>query len=705
MAITKFMQVMFSATESEDQELAKQVAEDIEAAKENGNVETEEIDYRHVGNGDVMVHDKVNNELTLAQRSEEDPNSYDLIAMPDELLEKYLHPAEDGVTPDESIASGETEDFHEHVGPEYYEQGEAKVQDLADAHEGCENGDCEEKEFSVYTDNTAVQRIFSDQAFMERLFSEVIESEETAKVGDIKVEKIGEDTILVTSESTGDQAKVELDGEEMEVTELEQKEMSEVEDEEMEDEQYEPMFVVGVDVDNHVIVDAPVYTEEDAADLIEKLEDAGVEGLGLFECPDEAREHAEALLNELGVQNEENIAEPEQAEFSDHNIYVTRFFSDAEVEEMYMERFFSEIDPEECTDFMLKMFSETEEDAPAQESIEKALESGKEVETAEEVITPVSENEVIVEDKENVEFTKVVVNEGDMDAEKISKEEASEILGEEEEKKEEEKEFSVTSYMVRLFSEVEGEEMPMKEDVEKAIESKEVVETADEIITPVSENEVIVEDKENGEFTKVEVAEDGELDAEAISEEKASEIIEKKDEEAPVEEPKSEEGPAPVEDLKDEVKEAIEDKNEEEEEKEEEKSFSDPIMAKFFAEVMAQAAPVAAPVPVAETPMIQAPVNAAPAEVPAEVMPAEMPVAETPSVETIEDQALAAVQAIHEAAQNAANMIQQAKEAPVPGTEEDLQEAQFSGEKKNEGEQKLFSETNTLNSWLGRNIR
>ena len=694
MAITKFMQVMFSATESEDQELAKQVAEDIEAAKENGNVETEEIDYRHVGNGDVMVHDKVNNELTLAQRSEEDPDSYDLIAMPDELLEKYLHPAEDGVTPDEAIASGETEDFHEHVGPEYYEQGEAKVQDLADAHEACEGEECEEKEFSVYTDNTAVQRIFSDQAFMERLFSEVIESEETAKVGDIKVEKIGEDTILVTSESTGDQAKVELDGEEMEVTELEQKEMSEVEeeeyeDEEMEDEQYEPMFVVGVDVNNHVIVDAPVYTEEDAADLIEKLEDAGVEGLGLFECPDEAREHAEALLNELGVQNEENIAEPEQAEFSDHNIYVTRFFSDAEVEEMYMERFFSEINPEECTDFMLKMFSETEEDAPAQESIEKALESGKEVETAEEVITPVSENEVIVEDKENGEFTKVVVNEGDMDAEKISEEEASEILGEEE------KDFSVTSYMVRLFSEVEGEEMPMKEDVEKAIESKEVVETADEIITPISENEVIVEDKENGEFTKVEVAEDGELDAEAISEEKASEIIEKKDEEAPAEEPKSEEGPAPVEDLKDEVKEAVEDK------KEEEKSFSDPIMAKFFAEVMAQTAPVAAPVPVAEAPMIQAPVESAPAE----AIPAEMPVEEVPSVEAIEDQALAAVQAIHEAAQNAANMIQQAKEAPVPGAEEDLQEAQFSGEKKNEGEQKLFSETSTLSSWLGRNIR
>ena len=694
MAITKFMQVMFSANEREDEELAKQVAEDIEAAKENGNVETEEIDYRHMGNGDVMVHDKVNNELTLAQKSEEDPNSYDLIAMPDEILEQYLHPAEDGVTPDESITSGETEDFHEHVDAEYYAQGEAKVEDLAMEHEACEEGKCEEKEFSVYTDNTAVQRIFSDQAFMERLFSEVIESEETAKVGDIKIEKIDEDTVLVTSESTGDQAKVELDGDEMEVTELEQKEMSEVEEEyedELEDEQYEPMFVVGVDVDNHVIVDAPVYTEEDAADLIEKLEDAGVEGLGLFECPDEAREHAEALLNELGVQNEENIAEPEQAEFSDHNIYVTRFFSDAELEEAYMERLFSEVDPEECTDFMLKLFSETEEDAPAQEKIEEAIESGKEVETADEIITPVSENEVIVKDKENGEFTKVVVNDGDMDVEKISEKAAEELLGEEEEK-----EFSVTSYMVRLFSEIEGEEMPMKKDVEKALESKEVVETADEIITPVSENEVVVEDKENGEYTKVEVAEDGELDAEAISEEKASEIIEKKNEEPAEEEPKEEpKEEAPVEEKVEE---------EEKEKVEEEKSFSDPIMAKFFAEVMAQA-PVAAPVaPVAPVPqeILQAQaaqeVAQAAQEVPAVVE-------ETSSVEAIEDQALAAVQAIHEAAQNAANMIQQAKEAPVPGAEEDLQEAQFSGEKKDGTTEKLFSEVGTLNSWLGRNVR
>lgn len=50
--------------------------------------------------------------------------------------------------------------------------------------------ECEEKEFSVSTDNSVVLRIFSDQEFCERLFSEVIESEETAKVGDLKVEKL-----------------------------------------------------------------------------------------------------------------------------------------------------------------------------------------------------------------------------------------------------------------------------------------------------------------------------------------------------------------------------------------------------------------------------------------------------------------------------------------------------------------------------------
>lgn len=681
MAITKFMQVMFSATEREDVELANQVAGDIEAAKKDGSVETDEIDYHHVGDGNVMIHDKVNNELTLAQQSEEDHESYDLVAMPDDALETYLHPLEDGVSHVE-IESGESEDFHEHVGPEYYAQGEDKVQDTVEMHEMVEGGAVDqEKEFSVYTDNAAVQRIFSDQEFCERLFNEVIESDETVKVGDIKVEKIDEDTVLVTSEATGDQARVELDGDEMEVTELEQKEMSEEEYEEGydgpgSDEQYEPMYVVGVDVDNHVIVDAPVYSPEEAQDLAMKLSDSGVEGISVFECPMEAREHAEMLLDQLGIQNEENICEPEQAEFSDYDIYVTRFFTDSEIEEVeryfsemdeeeYYERLFSEIDPEDCTNFMFKMFSDVEDNAPAQDMIEDALESGEEIETSEEIVTPISEDTVIVEDKESGEFTKITVDEGEMDAEKISSEEAKELTADIE--REEGKNFSITSYMVRLFSESEDEGMPMKSDVEKALASGEPVETGDEIITPISSDEVIVEDKETGEFTKVEI-EDGELDAEEISESEATELMAK---EEPKEEEKPEESEAPVE---------------------EEKSYSsiNPILSKFFADAQLMQPAVA---PVAQAP-VAAPAAVAPA-MPVEAAPVPMdaiPVEEVPSVEAIEDKALAAVEAIHAAAQDAANMIQQAKEAPVPGAEEDLQEAQFSD--------KFFSET--LNTWLNR---
>ena len=689
MAITKFMQVMFSATEKEDQELANQVAEDIEAAKENGNVETDELDFRHIGDGNVMVHDKVNNELTLAQQSEEDPESYDLIAVPDDMLESYLHPLEDGVSHVEMNA-GETEDFHDHVGAEYYMQGEQNVEDLAQEHAGLEEME-EERGFSVYTDNAAVQRIFSDQEFLERLFSEVIESEETAKVGDIKIEKIDDDTVLVTSEATGDQAKVELNGEEMEVTELEQKEMSEDMMEEGgisspgSSEQYEPMFVVGVDVDNHVIVDAPVYDIESAQDLVSKLSEAGVQGIDVFESPEDAREHAELLLNELGVEDECQVCEPEQAEFSDYDVYMTRFFSYdelAEVEEM--ERLFSEIDEEECTEFMWKMFSETEDNAPKQEMVEDALESGEEIETDEEIITPISNNEVVVEDKESGEFTKIVVNEGDMDVEKISESQAEDLMEDIAVEESEEKKFSeITSYMVRLFSDTEDAE-DMKDDIKAALESGEEVETNDEIIIPISNNEVVVEDKESGEFTKIELEEDGELDAEGISEEKAQDLMEKyegedegeEDEknEEPSEEPKSEPKP------------------------EEEKKFSEvnPILSKFFADaIVAQQAPVAAApqqVPV-EQPVVEDPAMAA--------MPAEIP-----SVEAIEDKALAAVEAIHAAAQDAANMIQQAKEAPVPGQEEDLQEAQFSNcDEEGEAEERFYSETETIATWLNNNIR
>lgn len=694
MAITKFMQVMFSANERDDEELAGQVAEDIESAKENGEVDTEEVNYKHLGDGNVMIHDKVNNEVTLAKKANDEHETYDLVAVPTEDLEMYLHMDETGVNPDESVEGVDEEHYEDHMEAPMDEMEDEEIEDPLETQEEEE----EEKEFSYFGDNVAVQRIFSDQEFMEKIFNEVIESEETAKVGDIKVEKIDDDTILVTSEATGDQARVELDKEGMEVTELEQKEMSEeeeIDDEEPEfgvgsDEQYEPMFVVGVDTDNHVIVDAPVYNEEDAEDLASRLEEAGVEGVSIFECPDEAREHAEELLSELGVDNENQIGEPEQAEFSDYGVYVTRYFSYDELEEME-DRFFSEIDPEDCTEYMMKLFSETEEDAPEQEKIEDALESGEEIEEDGEIITPISDDTVVVEDKNNEEFTKITLDGDEMDVEKISEEEAEDLLKdiaveddskeeEEEEEEEEEKEFSevfvdpfeldsseVTSYMMKLFSESEDDEESMQEDIEGSLEGGEQVETDDEIITPISDDTVVVEDKENGEYTKVVV--DGEdMHVEKISEEEAEDLLEDVD---------------------------VEETEEEKEERE--FSESNEMILKFFAEV-SQPAPVQAQIPQeALQAQAQQEVQQAAQEIPAVVE-------ETPSVEAIEDQALVAVQAIHEAAQKAANMIQQAKEAPVPGQEEDLREAQFSCED-DEAEERFYSETETLGNWLHNHTR
>lgn len=692
MAITKFMQAMFSANEREDEELAGQVAEDIESAKENGEVDTDEVNYKHLGDGNVMIHDKVNDEVTLAKKAQDEHETYDLVAVPTEDLDMYLHMAEDGVTPDESVEGVDEEHYEEHM--------EEPMDYMEDEYvDGSELND-EEREFSVYSDNEAVQRIFSDQEFMERIFNEVIESEETAKVGDIKIEKIDDDTVLVTSEATGDQARVELDGPEMEVTELDQKEMSEdYEDYEDEDEecyngcgsseQYEPMFVVGVDAGNHVIIDAPVYNEEDAQDLASRLEESGVEGIGIFECPDEAREHAEELLNSLGVDSEEQVGEPEQAEFSDYGVYVTRYFSYDELEEIeneYYERLFSEVDPEECTEFMLKMFSETEDDAPTQEKIEDALESGEEIEEDGEIITPISDDTVVVEDKNNNEFTKVTLAGDEMDVEKISREKAEELVediavgydDEDEDEESEEREFSevyvdpfeldpseVTSYMMRLFSESEEDEDSMQEDVESALEDGEQIETSSEIITPISNTTAVVEDKENGEYTKVTV-EGEDMHVEKLSESEAENLL----------------GDVEVEET-------------DEEKEEREFSENNEMILKFFN------APVAA-APVAQAPVEQVPVGAAPV---AEPIPAEIPV-EVPSVEAIEDKALAAVEAIHAAAQDAANMIQQAKDAPVPGAEEDLQEAQFSYYwDEEDAEERFYSETETLGSWLTNNIR
>ena len=55
---TRFMSRLFSATEEGDEELTAQVAQDIQDAKKNGAVETDEVRYENNGDGSVSVIDK-----------------------------------------------------------------------------------------------------------------------------------------------------------------------------------------------------------------------------------------------------------------------------------------------------------------------------------------------------------------------------------------------------------------------------------------------------------------------------------------------------------------------------------------------------------------------------------------------------------------------------------------------------------------------
>lgn len=660
---TRFMEVLFSAVEDKDEELAKQVAKDIEDAKANGSVDTEEVKYENIGDGKVSVTDKENGEVTIVEKASDEDDTYDMYpAEQSEQIEGYLHPEGDGVTPGNQVGAADEEvenhmDGSAVIAPNLPDGGlnpaaghEESVE--ITAQEGPEAvEECEEKEFSVSTDNSVVLRIFSDQEFCERLFSEVIESEETAKVGDLKVEKTGENEVVVTSESTGDQAKVEFNGEDMDVTELESKNFSEAE-------QFDPLFVVGVDPVNHVIVDAPEYDEASAQELVQSLTEKGVAGVRIFDNPEDAREYAIDLLNGLGVVEDEQLGEPEQAEFSDHTIYLTEFQADN-------------------TDFMCRFFSESVDSISAtQDAIEDAIENGDEIETDSEVITPIDSKTAVIQDKENGEFTKAEMDEEVLDVNPISEAEADNLTNsiavEDKVENHEEKEFSediycneaetkffsegeeFTEYMVRLFSEEDGH-CP----VEKAIETGKKVETDKEIITPISATEAIIEDKENGEFTKATMSED-DIECHPLSEEEA-------------------------------------DKLEEHSIDKEEKKFSgdyeDPILNKFFSDVVG-----AVPVPAGEvdpnTPVIPLadPNAVAPQEVavPAGVAPAQ---GGATSVEAIEDKALQAVQSIQAVAEEAAQQIMEAKQAPAQAQEQDLQEAQFS--------EKKFSDTNdTLVSWL-----
>lgn len=769
MKITRFMQTMFSAVENGDEELTKQVANDIESAKANGIVDTKEVKYENRGDGKVAITDKETGEVTIAERAADEAEMYELVpecATPDAQLEGYLHPLDgEGHKGNQTGAPDEHESdhFEGNIAPNLPNGGrndaaghERSVEEIAQGCPKCGKNPCEcedEKEFSVSTDNTVVLRIFSDQEFCERVFSEVIESEETAKVGDLKIEKIAdeEEAVVVTDENSGDQAKVTFEGDEMKVTELDSKNFSE-------EEQFDSLHVVGVDAGNHVIVDAPEYDEESAEELKRRLTEDGVDAVEIFDDKEEARDYAFQLLGNLGG-DLDGVGEPEQAEYSDHTIWLTEFSTDNTV-------------------IMDRMFSEAVNGiADLQDAVNDAIHSGDQIETDDEVITPVDACTAVIEDKSNDEITKASIDGNDLKLVRISEEDAQDMTGDltviEAESDEDEKDFSeeeeYTDYMVRLFSEEAD-----KEEIESAIKEGEQVETDDEIITPVDSKTAVIEDKNNGEFTKAVVTEDS-INVSPISEEKADELTEdlsvEEDEKdysdiyydeetetkffseneemtdymirlfsdesevsaiedaiengdqiecdneiitpvdskaAVVEDKENGEFTKAIlsdddidlepisEEKANELTKDIEKDEEGTDEETGEKKFSgvyseDPVLDKWFADVaMAQAAPAGPQAPAAPVAGTNAYGNPVPA--------AEVPVEGAPTVEAVEDQAQAAVAQIQAAAEAAQAAIMEAKAAPAPNQEADLQEAQFSETEENEIEEKSFSEP--FMSWL-----
>lgn len=708
---TRFMSRLFSATEEGDEELTAQVAQDIQDAQRNGAVDTDEVRYEDNGDGSVSVIDKDNGEVTIAQEAED--GNFDLYAMPTGNLEQFVHPEGDGVTPgiqqgvDDECAWSHLESGV--ISPNVPGGGlnpmagyEPTVEE--NAYAPCDSCS-DEREFSVSTDNAAVLRIFNDQTYCERVFSEVIETEETANVGDLKIEKIDDDTVVVTSKSTGDQARVTLDGENMQIDELTTKDGAD-EREFSEEEQYNAIHIVGVDPVNHVIVDAPEYDPESAQELMEQLAADGVQGVEAFDNPDDAREYAANLLESLGAETEDDIEEPVQTEYSDHTIFVTKFYS-AEAQTSYMERLFSEV--------------ENGIDA-SQKDIEYAIENSEEVENDTEIITPVDSETAVIEDKETGEFTKVTLDGAELDCKAISEDEAEDLVEdirvvEDDDEDEEDREFSeaidyyfdderyfsdivededLEDLEYSLFSEMEDEDIYTNEEqtkffseseeltayqqrlfsgeadekeIENAIENGEQIENDTEIITPVNEDTAIIEDKETGEFTKA-ILDDETIDVTPISEDEADRLTDG------LRVSEDEEGEKEFSELD------YQDVN-----------LGDEVMEKFFAES------VGSPVGGEVVPLYDAEGNPAPIGMDAQgnVVPVEDPAQQegvAPSLEVIEDTADQAVNLIQQAAQEAANQILQAKQAPVQGQEQDLQEAQFSEV------EVLDANGDTLVSWM-----
>lgn len=777
MNTTRLMDRLFSATEKSESGVLDMMERDFSEVLQNGTLETDELIMKAYSDGSIEITDKETGEKTLAEpnQDEEGNTIYDLspVEGPTEQLEGELHPevnAMGGVnrgkqtgTPDERVKDHMTieQQVKEGVNPRAGEEPAFKEIGEGDVCPECGKNPCdcdkddEEKEFSIITsENEVIQRIYSDVEFCVRVFSEVIESEETAKVGDLKVEKLPdeENAVVVTSESTGDQAKVELRDGEMEVTELESKALSRSFSEEGEEEgameysdendQYLPYFIVGVEPINHIIASTYAYDEESAYEIARRLTEDGLQGVEILEDEDAARDYADQLLSDLDATEVEE--EAEEAMYSDMEesvIYLNRYFTDTTY---FMDRCFSEtldgvsdmqdaledvinnqeevkegditvtpvdektavisegdeftkvtlegedkmclenISEEEYEDltdnssetedqkvysnqaetkffseneylttYMQRLFSEEASEKDIEEAIEK--QETKEVEN-DTTIIPVSETEAIVKDEsgDEPEYSIAVLDDETVEINPIDAEEAEDMIEEKEYSgiycdEDETRFFSenecLTDYMQRLFTDSSD-----SAEIEKAIEEDKVIDNDTEKITPIDEETAIIEDKENGEFTKATMDEE-KLDVEPIDEEEAMKMIEEK----------------------------------------EEKSFTyvkDPMLDKFFTDALG-------PKENEQPQVVQAVVDPKTGQL-VPYNPEEEAGNPQLSVEAIEDKALAAIQSIQAAVNEGEAQILNAKAAPAENQEQNLQEAQFSE-----------SETSqdTLLSWLENNIK
>lgn len=777
MNTTRLMDRLFSATEKSESGVLDMMERDFSEVLQNGTLETDELIMKAYSDGSIEITDKETGEKTLAEpnQDEEGNTIYDLspVEGPTEQLEGELHPevnAMGGVnrgkqtgTPDERVKDHMTieQQIREGVNPRAGEEPAFKEIGEGDVCPECGKNPCdcdeedEEKEFSIITsENEVIQRIYSDVEFCVRVFSEVIESEETAKVGDLKVEKLPdeENAVVVTSESTGDQAKVELRDGEMEVTELESKALSrsfseEGEEEEAmeysdENDQYLPYFIVGVEPINHIIASTYAYDEESAYEIARRLTEDGLQGVEILEDEDAARDYADQLLSDLDATEVEE--EAEEAMYSDMEesvIYLNRYFTDT-------------------TYFMDRCFSETLDGvSDMQDALEDVINNQEEVKEGETTVTPVDEKTAVI--SEGDEFTKVTLEgEDKMCLENISEEEYEDLTNNSSETEDqkvysnqaETKFFSeneyLTTYMQRLFSEEASEK-----DIEEAIEKQETKEVEnDTTIIPVSETEAIVKDESGDEPEySIAVLDDETVEINPIDADEAEDMIEEKeysgiycdeDEtrffsenecltdymqrlftdssdsaeiEKAIEEDKViendtekitpiDEETAIIEDKEsgeftkatmDEEKLDVEPIDEEEAmgmiEEKEEKSFTyvkDPMLDKFFTDALG-------PKENEQPQVVQAIVDPKTGQL-VPYNPEEEAGNPQLSVEAIEDKALAAIQSIQAAVNEGEAQILNAKAAPAENQEQNLQEAQFSE-----------SETSqdTLLSWLENNIK